>query len=59
MWEERKGTTECDKRTITYDIGTVQCEDGTDKYDKKVREPPNVILELHNVIIKPSIVRKK
>ena len=61
-----KGTTKCEKRTITYDIGTAQCEDRTVKCEKKVREPPNmtkelsyVILEPHNVRMKPSDVRKK
>ena len=44
-------------------IGTAQCEDRTGKYEKKVREPPNmtkelshVMLELHNVRMKPSDV---
>ena len=43
-----------------------QCEDGTVKCEKKVREPPNVrkelshvMLELHNVRMEPSNVRKK
>ena len=40
--------------------------DGTVKYEKKVREQPNVtkelshvMMELHNVRMKPSNVRKK
>ena len=48
------------------DVGTAQCEDETVKYEKKVREPPNVrkelshmMLELHNVKMKPLSVRKK
>ena len=28
-----KGTTKCDKRTVTYDIGITQCEDETIKCD--------------------------
>ena len=66
MIKKRKGTIEYDKRTITYDVGTVQYEDGTIKCKKKVREPPNVtkklslvMLELHNVRIEPSNVRKR
>ena len=34
-----KGTTKCEKRTVTYDVGTTQYEDGTVKCEKKVREP--------------------
>ena len=30
-----KGITKCKKRTITYDVGTTQCEDGTVKCEKK------------------------
>ena len=54
------------KKTVTCDTRTTICEDGTVKCEKKVREPPNVrkelshmILELHNVRMKPSNVRKK
>ena len=61
-----KGTIEYDKRTVTCDVGTAQYENGSVKYEKKVREPPNVtkkltymILELHNVRIKLSNMRKK
>ena len=43
MWEKSKGTTKCEKRTITCNVGTAQCENGTVKCEKKVREPPNVI----------------
>ena len=45
MWEKSKGTTKCEKKTITFDIGTAQCEDeivkcekkskGTTKYEKR------------------------
>ena len=54
------------KKTVTCDVGTTQYEDGTVKCEKKVREPPNVrkklshvMLELHNVRIEPSSMRKK
>ena len=30
------------KKIVTCDIGTAQCEDGTVKCEKKVREPPNM-----------------
>ena len=30
---KNKGTTECDKSTITYDISITQCEDSTIKFD--------------------------
>ena len=33
-----KETTKCEKRTITFDIGTAQCEDETVKCEKKVRD---------------------
>ena len=67
MCEKSKGTTKCEKRTITYDIGTAQYEDrivkcekkkskGTAKYEKKMSR---VTLELHNVRMKPSNVIKK
>ena len=32
--KKNKGTTECDKSTVTYDIGTAQCEDDAIKYEK-------------------------
>ena len=54
------------KKTVTCDIGIAQCEDETVKYEKKVREPLNVrkelsriMLELHNMRMEPSNVRKK
>ena len=36
MKKKSKGTIECDKRTITYDVGTAQCEDDTIKCEKNV-----------------------
>ena len=42
MWEKSKGTTKCEKRTITFDVGTAQCEDEIVKCDKKVRKLPNM-----------------
>ena len=35
MWEKCKGTIKCEKKTITYDVGTAQCEDETVKCKKK------------------------
>ena len=32
-WKKKKGTTKCDKKIVTYDVGTAQCEDGTVKCD--------------------------
>ena len=65
MWEKSKGTVKSKKRTVICDVGTAQYEDGIVKCEKKVREPPNVtkelsyvMLELHNVKMKPSNVRK-
>ena len=66
MWEKDKRTTKCEKRTITCDVRTAQYEDETINCEKKVSEPPNVrkkllhvMLELHNVMMKSSSVRKK
>ena len=59
MWEKKKGKgiTKFEKRTITCDIGTTQCEDETIKCEKKVREPPNMTKELSYVMLKPHNVR--
>ena len=66
MWKKSKGTTKCEKKIVTCYVGTAQYKDGTVKSEKKVREPPNVrkelshmILELHNVRMKSSNLRKK
>ena len=64
--QKSKGTTKCEKRTVTCNVGIAQCENKTIKCEKKVREPLNVtkelshvILVLHNMMIEPSNVRKK
>ena len=64
--KKNKGTTEYDKSTITCDVGTVQSEDSTIKFEKKIRELPNVtkiqshvMLVLRNVWMVPSNVRNK
>ena len=64
--KKSKGTTKCEKKTVTRDVGIAQCEDRTIKYEKKLREPLNVtkelsyvMLELHNVRMKPLNVRKR
>ena len=35
---KNKGTTKCDKRTVTSDVGTAQYEDGIVKCKKKNKE---------------------
>ena len=40
--KKNKGTTICDKRTIIFDIGTAQCDNGTIKFEKQIKEPLNV-----------------
>ena len=35
MWEKSKGTTKCDKRTVTCDVGITQCDYETVKCEKK------------------------
>ena len=64
--KKNKGITKCDKITATYNTGTAQCDDGTVKCEKKIRESPNVtkvqshvMLVLHNVRMIASNVRKK
>ena len=66
MWEKSKGTTQRKKRTITCNVGTEQYENEIVKCEKQIREPHNVtkeltyvMLELHNVKMKPSNMRKK
>ena len=49
---------------VTCDIDIVQCDNRTIKYEKKIRDPLNVIkvrshVILSNVTIEPSNVRKK
>ena len=51
------------KSTIICDVSIAQCKNGTVKCEKKkpsnvIKVQSNVILELHNVRIKPSNVRK-
>ena len=36
MWKKSKGTTKCEKITVTCDVGTAWYEDGTIKCEKKV-----------------------
>ena len=65
----RKKTVTYDIGIAQYEDEIIKCEKkskGTTKCEKKVREPPNVrkelshvMLELHNVMMKPSNVRKK
>ena len=37
MWEKSRGTTKCDKRTVTCDVGLAQYEDETVKCEKKIK----------------------
>ena len=39
---KNKGITECDKSTVTCDVGTAQYKDSTIKCEKKISEPRNV-----------------
>ena len=64
--KKKKGTTKSNKRIVTCDVGTAQCEDETVKCEKKNKRPPNVtkklsyvMLELHNMRIKLSNVIKE
>ena len=57
---------ECDKRTVTCDVEIVQYDNKIVKCEKKEREPMNItkklshmMLELHNVKMEPSNMRKK
>ena len=54
------------KKIVACDVGITQYEDETVKCEKKVRKPLNVrkelshvMLELHNMRMEPSSVRKK
>ena len=67
MWEKNKGTTKCDKRANTCDVGITQYKDGTIKCKKKkwgnqpnvTKELWHVMLELHNVRMESSNVIKR
>ena len=57
MRKKSKGTTKCEKRIVTYNVGIAQCKDEIVKCEKKVREPPNVTKELSYVILEPHNIR--
>ena len=73
MRKKNKGTTECEKRTITCDVEATQYEDGTIKCEKKSKETTqcdkktvicaknrvDAMLVLLNVIMEPSNLRNK
>ena len=40
--KKSKGTTKCEKRSVTCDIVTIQYEDEIVKCEKKVKEPLNM-----------------
>ena len=39
---KNKRTTICDRRIVKFDIGTAQCDNGTIKFEKQIKEPLNV-----------------
>ena len=39
---KNKGTIICDWRTVKFDIGTTQYDNGTIKFEKQIKEPLNV-----------------
>ena len=49
--KKSKGTTKCEKRTVTCDIKIAQCGDETVKCEKKVRESSNMRKELSRVML--------
>ena len=57
--EKKKGTTKCDKKTITYNVGITQYENRIVKYEKKIKEPSNVTKELSHVMLELHNMRKK
>ena len=73
--EKKKGTTQCNKRTVTYDKNRVDAilvllnmtmkSSNLRKKNKgtticgKKKKLSNMILELHNAIMEPSNVKKK
>ena len=40
--KKSKGTTKCEKKIVTYDVGTAQYENEAVKCERKVRESLNV-----------------
>ena len=48
--KKNKRTTKCENKSVICDVGIAQFEDETIKYEKKVREPPNVTKKLSDVI---------
>ena len=66
MRKKNKGTTKYEKKTVTCDVGIAQCEDGTVKCKKKVKERSNlkkrtVTCDVETALmrIEPSNVRKR
>ena len=41
-FRKNKGVTICDRRTVKFDIETVQCDNETIKFEKQINEPLNV-----------------
>ena len=64
--KKNKETTKCNKKTVTCEVEIAHGDDRIIKCEKKVRELPDVtkklshfMLELYNMKIKRSNVRKK
>ena len=39
---KKKKTIECDKSTVTFDVGIAQCDNRNVKCEEKIKVPPNV-----------------
>ena len=40
--KKKKKTIECDKSTVTFDVGITQCNNRNVKCEEKIKVPPNV-----------------
>ena len=40
--KKKKRTIECDKSTVTFDVGITQCDNRNVKCEEKIKVPPNV-----------------
>ena len=64
--KKNKRTTKCEKQNVKCDVRNAQCENGTVKCEKENKgttkcdkKMTHVMLELYNVRIEPSNVKKK
>ena len=52
-------TTECDKRTVRYDISTAQCDNEIVKCEKTIMVPPNVTkIQLEVMLVLSNVTNK-